>query len=118
MTGIGAGISGFAGGILIGSAAAGYGLTEMGGLDGGALANLLNSFFGAMTVETAAGMSGILVTLAGAASKLNVGGLRMASMMTGIGAGIAGFAGGILIGSALAGKGLESDGCIRYYFSY
>ena len=111
MTGIGAGISGFAGGILLGSAAAGYGLTAMGGLDGGALAGLLNSFFGAITVETAAGM-GIVVTLAAAAGKLNVGGLRMASMMTGIGAGIAGFAGGILIGSALAGKGLEAMGAL------
>ena len=111
MTGIGAGIAGFAGGILMGSAIAGYGLTEMGGLDGGALAGLLNSFFGSMTAETAAGM-GIVVALAAAAGKLNVGGLRMAGMMTGIGAGIAGFAGGILIGSAIAGKGLEAMGAL------
>ena len=34
---------------------------------------------------------GIVVALAAAAGKLNVGGLRMAGMMTGIGAGIAGF---------------------------
>ena len=80
-------------------------------MDGGALAGLLNSFFGAITPETAAGM-GIIVTLAAAAGKLNVGGTRMAGMMTGIGAGIAGFAGGILIGSAIAGKGLEAMGAL------
>ena len=109
MTGIGAGIAGFAGGILLGSALAGYGLTLMGGLDGGALAKLLNSFFGAMTAETAAGV-GVLVTLAATAGKLDVGGIRMATIMTGIGAGIAGFAGGILIGSAISKYGLAALG--------
>jgi len=109
MTAIGAGIAGFAGGILLGSALAGYGLTAMGGLDGAGLANLLNSFFGAMTEESAAGV-GLLVTLAGGAAALKVGGIRMATIMTGIGAGIAGFAGGILIGSAIAGYGLAALG--------
>ena len=109
MTAIGAGIAGFAGGILIGSALAGYGLTAMGGLDGAGLANLLNSFFGAMTEESAAGV-GLLVTLAGGAAALKVGGIRMATIMTGIGAGIAGFAGGILIGSKIAGYGLAALG--------
>ena len=109
MTAIGAGIAGFAGGILLGSALAGYGLTAMGGLDGAGLANLLNSFFGAMTEESAAGV-GLLVTLAGGAAALKVGGIRMATIMTGIGAGIAGFAGGILIGSKIAGYGLAALG--------
>jgi hypothetical protein len=111
MTAIGAGIAGFAGGILIGSALAGYGLTAMGGLDGAGLANLLNSFFGAMTEESAAGV-GLLVTLAGGAAALKVGGIRMATIMSGIGAGIAGFAGGILIGSAISKYGLEALGSL------
>ena len=111
MTGIGAGIAGFAGGILIGSKVAAYGLTEMAGLDGTGLAKLLNSFFGAMTEESAAGV-GLLVTLAGGAAALKVGGIRMATIMTGIGAGIAGFAGGILIGSAISKYGLEALGSL------
>jgi len=115
MTGIGAGIAGFAGGILLGSALAGYGLTLMGGLDGGALAKLLNSFFGAITPETAAGM-GVVVTLAGVANRLGIKGIKGASSlafgMTGIGAGIAGFAGGILLGSAATEFGLEALGGI------
>ena len=109
MTAIGAGIAGFAGGILIGSAISKYGLTLMGGLDGGALATLLSSFFGAMTPTAAAGV-GVLVTMAGLLSKLEVTGLQMATMMTGLGAGIAGFAGGILIGSALTKYGLAAMG--------
>ena len=111
MTAVAAGIVGFAGGILIGEVAAGYGLKTLGGMDGGALAGLLNSFFGALTPESAAGM-GIVVTLAAAAAALKTSGTRMAGMMTGIGAGIAGFAGGILIGSAIAGKGLEAMGAL------
>ena len=111
MTGIGAGIAGFAGGILIGSALAAYGLAAMAGLDGTGLAKLLNSFFGAMTEESAAGV-GLLVTLAGGAAALKVGGIRMATIMTGIGAGIAGFAGGILIGSAISKYGLEALGSL------
>jgi hypothetical protein len=111
MTAMGAGIAGFAGGILIGSKIATYALTEMAGLDGSALAKLLNSFFGAMTAETAAGV-GVLVTLAATAGKLDVGGIRMATIMTGIGAGIAGFAGGILIGSALSKFGLKALGAL------
>ena len=111
MTGIGAGIAGFAGGILIGSKVAAYGLTEMAGLDGTGLAKLLNSFFGAMTEESAAGV-GLLVTLAGGAAALKVGGIRMATIMSGIGAGIAGFAGGILIGSAISKYGLEALGSL------
>ena len=109
MTAMGAGIAGFAGGILLGSALAGYGLAAMAGLDGTGLANLLNSFFGAMTEESAAGV-GLLVTLAGGAAALKVGGIRMATIMSGIGAGIAGFAGGILIGSTIAGYGLAALG--------
>ena len=111
MTAVAAGIVGFAGGILLGEVAAGYALKTLGGMDGGALAGLLNSFFGAMTIETAAGM-GIIVTLAATAAALKTSGTRMAGMMPGIGAGIAGLAGGILIGSAIAGKGLEAMGAL------
>ena len=109
MTAMGAGIAGFAGGILLGELVAGYGLKMMAGLDGGALTGLLNSFFGAMTPVAAAGV-GVLITMAGLLAGFNVKGLDMAIMMTGIGAGIAGFAGGILIGSALTKFGLAAMG--------
>ena len=109
MTAIGAGIAGFAGGILIGSAVSKYALTLMGGLDGGALATLLSSFFGAMTPVAAAGV-GVLVTMAGILTGFDITGLQMATMMTGLGAGIAGFAGGILIGSAITKYGLAAMG--------
>ena len=71
MTAMGAGIAGFAGGILIGEAVAGYALTIMGGLDGSALTNLLNNFFGAMTPASAAGV-GVLVTISGLLAAFDV----------------------------------------------
>ena len=49
-------------------------LKTLGGMDGGALTGLLNSFFGAMTPETAAGMGIVIVTLAAAASALKTSG--------------------------------------------
>jgi hypothetical protein len=101
MVGVAAGITGFAGGILIGEAIAGFGIKMMGGLDGSALMTVLSNFFGAMTPAIAAGL-GVVVTIAGLLTKFNVGPTVFAKQMTGVGAGIAGFAGGIILGDALA----------------
>jgi len=111
MTAIGAGIAGFAGGILIGSKIAGYGLAALGGLDTTSLTTLLHGFFSAFTPEIAAGV-GVIVTLAAVAAKLNISGLQMAAGMTGIGAGIAGFSVGILLadGAAKLGAMAKLDG--------
>ena len=62
MMGLGAGVAGFAGGIILGDAAATYA-----GVDGSQLAALLQNFFGAMTPEIAAGLLTV-VTLAGIAT--------------------------------------------------
>jgi len=101
MVGIAAGIAGFAGGILLGEVAAGFGLKLMGGMDGGSLITVMDNFFGAMTPKIAAGL-GVVVTIAGLLTKFNVGPTVFAKQMTGVGAGIAGFAGGIILGDALA----------------
>ena len=111
MTAIGAGIAGFAGGILIGSKIAGYGLAALGGLDTTSLTTLLHGFFSAFTPEIAAGV-GVIVTLAAVAAKLLITPLQMAAGMTGIGAGIAGFSIGILLadGAAKLGEMANLDG--------
>ena len=105
MTAMGAGIAGFAGGILIGEVVTGYGLKLMGGLDGSSLNLILSNFFGGMTPTVAAGM-GIVVTIAGTLAKFNVGAWEFAKQMVGVAAGITGFAGGILLGEAFAGFGI------------
>ena len=109
MTAMGAGIAGFAGGILIGEVVTGYGLKLMGGLDGSSLNLILSNFFGGMTPTVAAGM-GIVVTIAGTLAKFNVGAWEFAKQMVGVAAGITGFAGGILIGEAIAGFGIKMMG--------
>jgi hypothetical protein len=101
MVGIAAGIAGFAGGILLGEVAAGFGLKLMGGMDGGSLITVMDNFFGAMTPKIAAGL-GVVVTIAGLLTKFAVGPTEFAKQMTGVGAGIAGFAGGIILGDAAA----------------
>ena len=112
MTGIGAGIAGFAGGILLGSALAGYGLAAMAGLDGTGLANLLNSFFGAMTEESAAGV-GLLVTLAGGAAVAH-GSQGLFAAITARGNIMAGFSGGTGISDFdQVLKNLDTQGAIE-----
>ena len=76
----------------------------MGALDTTSLTSLLHGFFAAFTPEIAAGV-GIVVTLAAIAAKLKITGVQMALGMTGIGAGIAGFSLGILLGDGAAKLG-------------
>ena len=102
MSGVGAGIAGFAGGLLIGDA--GAKLAAMAGLDGGSITTLVNNFFGGMTAEAQAGL-GIVVTIAGLLTAFKVDAKTFAKQMTGVGAGIAGFAGGLLVGDAGAKLG-------------
>ena len=102
MSGVGAGIAGFAGGLLIGDAGAKLG--AMAGLDGGSITTLVNNFFGGMTAEAQAGL-GIVVTIAGLLTAFKVDAKTFATQMTGVGAGIAGFAGGLLVGDAGAKLG-------------
>ena len=99
MTAMGAGIAGFAGGILLGEVVTGYGLKLMGGLDGSSIAKIINNFFGALTPESTAGL-GVVVTIAGLLAAFKVDATAFAKQMTGVGAGIAGFAAGLLIGDA------------------
>ena len=109
MTALGAGIAGFAGGILIGEIVTGYGLKLMGGLDGSALMTVLSNFFGAMTPAVAAGL-GTVVTLSGVLAALKVEPTAFAKQMVGMAAGIIGFAGGILVGEVAAGYALSLMG--------
>ena len=99
MTAMGAGIAGFAGGILIGEVVVGYGLKMMAGLDGGSIGKIISNFFAGFTPESAAGL-GVVVTIAGLLAAFKVDALAFAKQMTGVGAGIAGFAAGLLIGDA------------------
>ena len=99
MTAMGAGIAGFAGGILIGEVVVGYGLKMMAGLDGGSIGKIISNFFAGFTPEAAAGL-GVVVTIAGLLAAFKVDALAFAKQMTGVGAGIAGFAAGLLIGDA------------------
>jgi hypothetical protein len=109
MTGLAMGIVGFAGGILLGESILGYGLSEMGAMDGSSIALILTNFFTSLTPEIAAKL-GVIVTIAGLLAGFNVKGREIAGAMTGIGAGIVGFAGGILLGEALVGYGLAAMG--------
>jgi len=104
MTAMGAGIAGFAGGILIGEVVVGYGLKMMGGLDGGSIGKLISNFFAGFTPASAAGL-GVVVTIAGLLAAFKVDAWAFAKQMTGVGAGIAGFAAGLLIGDAAAKLG-------------
>ena len=109
MTAMGAGIAGFAGGILIGEIVAGYGLKMMAGLDGGSIGKIIGNFFAGFTPVAAAGL-GVIVTIAGTLAKFDVSPTNFAKQMVGIAAGIAGFAGGILLGEVAAGFGLKLMG--------
>ena len=102
MTGVGAGIAGFAGGLLLGDAAAKLG--AMAGLDGGSITTLVNNFFGGMTPAAVAGLTTI-TTIAGLLTAFKVDALLFAKQMTGVGAGIAGFGAGLLLGDAAAKLG-------------
>ena len=109
MAALGAGIAGFAGGILLGELVTGYGLKMMGGLDGSSLITVLSNFFNSMTPTVAAGL-GTVVTLAGLLAKFDVHPASFAKQMVGMAAGIAGFVGGILIGEVAAGFALKLMG--------
>ena len=104
MAGVGAGIAGFATGILLGDAVAKFGMEALGGIDGSSLTALMTNFFGAMTPEIAAGL-GVVVTLAGIATKLKITASQMIIGMTALGAGVAGFSLGILLADGAAKLG-------------
>jgi hypothetical protein len=109
MLGLGAGIAGFAGGILIADGISKFGDVVMGGLDGSSITNLMNNFFGGMTPSAMIGLT-LMATIAAAMEKFDVDPTGFAKQMLGLGAGISGFAGGILIGEVAAGYALKSMG--------
>ncbi len=98
MGALGAGIAAF----LLALGAADTLLGFMG--EGENLKTLIQNFFGAFSAETALMMGGI-IGLSILAGKLKVTPLEMAGGMTAIGAGIAGFFGGILLADGLAKLG-------------
>ena len=91
---LGAGIAGF----MLALGAADVILSLM-GADGKTLQTVIGNFFGAFTEETA-GMMGGIILAAGLLAGFKVKATDFAKAMTGIGAGIAGFMAGILIGDA------------------
>ena len=96
MIALGLGIGGFV--IALGGA------SVIAGLIGGAptvLVNIITTFFDAFSEENAAKM-GVLVTIAALLAGFRAKPLVFAGMLTAMGAGIAGFAGGILLGSSIA----------------
>ena len=111
MAGVGAGIVGFAGGLMIGDTIAYYGMKALGGMDGSSLTTIMNNFFSGMTTEAQAGL-GIVVTIAGLLTALKVDPWDFAKSMAGVGAGIVGFAGGLMIGDTIAYFGMKTLGGI------
>ena len=108
MIALGVGIAGFA--LALGGASK---IAEMMGGDSGALASVITTFFDGFSEESAAAMGGIVI-LAGILAKLKVSPIRMAGMLSAMGAGLAGFAGGILIGETVVGYGLSTLGADSY----
>ena len=102
MTAVGAGISGFMAGILLGEGAAG--LASLAGLDGSNISALMTNFFGGMTAEVAGGL-GVVTTAGALIAKFNVPAAQMVLGMSAIGAGIAGFSLGILLADGAAKLG-------------
>ena len=80
--------------IAIGGAAM---ILNLMGTDGSALTSIITNFFDAFSAENAAKM-GVIVVIAGLLAGFKVEPTRFAAMMTAVGAGIVGFAGGIFIG--------------------
>ena len=101
MGALGAGIAAFLLALKVGDSVAGL-LSFVG--EGENLKTLIQNFFGAFSPETALMMGGI-IGLSILAGKLKVTPLEMAGGMTAIGAGIAGFFGGILLADGLAKLG-------------
>jgi hypothetical protein len=107
MTGIGAGISGFSLGILLGDGAAKLG--AMAGLDGSSLKTLISNFMGAFDGIGLVALGGLI--LAGAAiGASGVGVPAVIVGMTAIGAGIAGFMGALMVGDFFASLGGDNPG--------
>ena len=96
MIGLGAGIGGFVIALVGASVIAG-----MIGGDPTVLVNIITTFFDAFSEENAAKM-GVLVTIAALLAGFRAKPLVFAGMLTAMGDGIAGFAGGILIGTKIA----------------
>ena len=101
LAGLGAGIAGFV--LAIGGASM---ILDLMGSDGSALTAIVTNFLSAFNAENAAKM-GVILVIAGLLAGFKVEPTRFAGMMTAMGAGIAGFAGGILIGEIVAGYGLK-----------
>ena len=113
MTGIGAGIAGFFGGILIADGLAKLG--EYAKLDGSSIANLISNFVSAFEPHGATGIAVLTAILGvGALTSLNPAdsfkgalknGVQIAAGMAGLGLGVAGFFAGILAADGLAQLG-------------
>ena len=101
---IGAGIAGFM--LALGGADVILGLM---GADGGNLKTVIQNFFGAFDEKSAALMGGVILA-AGLLAGFKVNKWEFAKAMAAIGAGIAGFMGGILVGEIVGGFALDAIG--------
>ena len=101
---IGAGIAGFM--LALGGADVILGLM---GADGGNLKTVIQNFFGAFDEKSAALMGGVILA-AGLLAGFKVNKWEFAKAMAAIGAGIAGFMGGILVGELVGGFALDAIG--------
>ena len=101
---IGAGIAGFM--LALGGADVILGLM---GADGGNLKTVIQNFFGAFD-EKSAGLMGGVILAAGLLAGFKVNKWEFAKAMAAIGAGIAGFMGGILVGEIVGGFALDAIG--------
>ena len=101
---IGAGIAGFM--LALGGADVILGLM---GADGGNLKTVIQNFFGAFDEKSAALMGGVILA-GGLLAGFKVDKWEFAKAMAAIGAGIAGFMGGILVGEIVGGFALDAIG--------
>ena len=101
---IGAGIAGVM--LALGGADVILGLM---GADGGNLKTVIQNFFGAFDEKSAALMGGVILA-AGLLAGFKVNKWEFAKAMAAIGAGIAGFMGGILVGEIVGGFALDAIG--------
>ena len=105
---LGAGIAGFV--LALGGAAL---ILEKMNPDTSVLTGVITNFFNAFNEENTAKM-GVILVIAGLLAGFKVKPLTFAGMMTAMGAGIAGLAGGILLGSKLVDFGFSAMGAIDF----
>ena len=107
MAAIGAGISAFMGGILLGDAVAKLSVKALGGVAGEGLKNLITNFTTGFSGTDGAGLEALGALLVGAVGLGFVKGAaaNLVYGMAAIGAGISAFMGGILLGDAVAKVG-------------